>query len=154
MIHWLYLVSVLLFVTGVGLVVTSARASRRSSSLVTPIASMKEIMNGMVTPASDAVFAAVSTSVTKQGTEEKAPKDDAEWQALANKAAMLVEAGNLMLVDGRLKDKGDWVKLTQAYIDASKVALDAARAHKPDAIYASGEAIDKSCDACHEKYEK
>jgi hypothetical protein len=96
-IHWFYLVSVLLFVIGVGLVVVGAKASQRSSSL--HAASMKEIMSGMVVPASDAVFAAVSTSVTKQGVEEKAPKNDAEWQALANKAAMLVESGNLMLVD-------------------------------------------------------
>jgi hypothetical protein len=153
-IHWLYLVSVLLFITGVSFVVVGAKASQRSSSLVTPIASIKEIMNGMVVPASDAVFAAVSTSVTKQGVEEKAPKNDAEWQALANKAAMLVESGNLMLVDGRMKDKGDWVKLSQAFIDASKVALDGARAHKADAVFASGEAIDKICDSCHEKYQK
>jgi cytochrome c556 len=153
-IHWLYLVSVLLFVAGVSFVVVGAKASQRSSSLVTPIASIKEIMNGMITPASDAVFAAVSTSVTKAGIEEKAPKNDAEWQALTNQAAMLVEAGNLMLVDGRLKDKGEWVKLSQTFIDASKVALDGARARKADAVFASGEAIDKICDSCHEKYQK
>jgi hypothetical protein len=153
-IHWLYLVTVVLFVSGVGLVVVGARASQRSSSLVTPIASMQEIMSGMVVPASDAVFAAVSVSVTKEGTEEKAPKTDAEWQALTGRAAMLVEAGNLMLVNGRLKDKGDWVKFTQTYIDAAKVALDAARSHKPDGVYAAGEAIDKSCDTCHEQYQK
>jgi cytochrome c556 len=153
-IHWLYLVSVLLFVAGVSFVVVGAKASQRSSSLVTPIASIKEIMNGMITPASDAVFAAVSTSVTKAGIEEKAPKNDAEWQALTNQAAMLVEAGNLMLVDGRLKDKGEWVKLSQTFIDASKVALDGARARKADVVFASGEAIDKICDSCHEKYQK
>lgn len=153
-IHWLYLVSVLLFVTGVGFVVVGAKASQRSSSLVTPVASMKEIMNGMITPASDSVFAAVSTTVSKEGTVEKSPSNDAEWQTLANQAAMLVEAGNLMLVDGRMKDKGEWVKLSQAFIDASKVALDAARAHKKDGVYASGEAIDMSCDRCHEKYQK
>jgi len=153
-IHWLYLVTVLMFVSSVGLVVTSAKASRRSSSLVTPLASMKEIMNGMVTPGSNAVFNAVSTSVTKEGIVEKAPKTEEEWQALANNAAMLVESGNLMLVDGRMKDKGDWVKLTQVFIDASKVALDAARAHNKDGVYMSGEAIDASCDRCHEKYQK
>src|SRR5260221_10186964 len=97
---WLYAVSVLLFVSGIGLVITSARVSpRRSSSLATPIASMKEIMNGMVTPASDAVFAAVSVIVTKEGTEEKEPKTDAEWQTLVGQAATLVEVGNLLLVD-------------------------------------------------------
>jgi cytochrome c556 len=153
-IHWLYFVTVLLFVTSVGLVVASAKASQHSSSLVTPVASMKEIMNGMVTPASTAVFNAVGTTYTTQGIEEKAPKSDREWQDLTNNAAMLVEAGNLMLVDGRLKDKGDWVKLSQAFINAAKVALDAARAHKTDGVFASGEAIDGSCDRCHEKYQK
>jgi hypothetical protein len=153
-IHWLYVVTVLLFVASVGLVVTSAKASQRSSSLVTPLASMKEIMNGMVTPASNAVFNSVGTTITIQGVEEKAPKTDEEWQNLSNQAAILVESGNLMLVDGRMRDKGDWVKLSQAFIAAAKVALDAARAHKTDAVFASGGDIDGSCDRCHEKYEK
>jgi cytochrome c556 len=153
-IHWLYTVTILLFITGVGFVVVGAKTSQHSSSLVTPIASMKEIMNGMVEPGSEAVFNAVQTTVTKQGTEEKKPKDEAEWQALTNKAALLVEAGSLMLVDGRLKDKGDWVKFTQEYITASKAALDAARARKADGVFNAGEAIDKSCDVCHMKYQK
>jgi hypothetical protein len=153
-IHWLYVVTLLLFVTSVGFVVTSAKASQRSSSLVTPLASIKEIMNGMVAPGSNAVFAAVSSTYTTHGVEEKAPKSDEEWQTLTNYAAMLVESGNLMLVDGRMKDKGEWVKLSQAFIDAGKVALDAARARKTDGVFASGEAIDGSCDRCHEKYQK
>jgi hypothetical protein len=153
-IDWLYVLSVLLFVSGVGFVIAGAKASQRSSSLVTPIASIKEIMNGMVTPASNAVFAAVSVTVTKQGTEAKAPKTEEEWQTLVGHAATLVESGILLLVDGRMKDKGDWVKMTQGYIAASKAALDAARGHNADGVFASGEAIDKSCDTCHQKYQK
>lgn len=153
-IHWLYVITILLFVTSVGLVIVSARAAQRSAAFVTPIASTKEIMNGMVEPASTAVFNAVSTSITAKGAEEIAPKNDQEWQAVTDKAAMLVESANLLMIGSRIRDKGEWIRQSQAFMDASRVALDAARARRADALFAAGEAIDKSCDRCHEKYQK
>jgi cytochrome c556 len=67
---------------------------------------------------------------------------------------MLVESANLLMIGSRLRDKGDWVRLSQSFMDASRAALDAARARRADALFASGEAIDRSCDRCHEKYQK
>ena len=54
-------------------------------------------MKGITGPAADVVYNAVSSTVTLQGTEEVAPRNDQEWEAVEDSAAALVESGNLML---------------------------------------------------------
>ena len=92
-IHWLFVVSLALFVSGVGFVIAGARTARRAPAaatpaiVVTPVASVKQIMKGIVGPAANTVFNSVSTTVTKAGVEEVAPHTDQEWEALGNTAA-------------------------------------------------------------------
>src|SRR4051794_26026235 len=122
-VHWLFVLSVALFVSGIGFIVAGARAARQApaavdsaAASVTPVASVKQIMKGIVAPAATAVFNSVSTTVTKNGTEEKAPQTDEEWETLGNSAAALIESGNLLLMGSRAVDQGDWVKQSQALI--------------------------------------
>lgn len=156
----LFVVSATLFVAGVGLVVLSARASRQPSSgaagtvAMTPVASVRHIMRGIVDPAANTVFNAVSTTVTAAGTEEKAPRTPEEWDAVVNSAAALAEAGNLLLVDGRAIDGGAWTRWSRKLTVAGKVALAAAEAKDAAGIFASGEAIYEACDNCHRTYER
>ena len=103
------------------------------------------------------VFNAVSTTVSAKGTEEKAPQTDEEWEAVGNSAAALIESGNLLLMGSRAVDKGDWVKMSQALIEAGKVALKATQAKSADQLLASGEGVNNRaiiCDACHSKYQR
>ena len=44
---------------------------------------------------------------------------------MGNSAAALIESGNLLLMGSRAVDKGDWVKMSQAMIEAGKAALKA-----------------------------
>jgi len=131
LIHWLLVVCVLLFVSGIGFIFASARATRAAAvaqgPITMPVASVKQIMKGIAGPAAAKVFGAVGTTVTRAGTEEKAPRNDQEWEDVGNSAAALVESGNLMLMGSRVVDKGEWVKMSQALIDASKVSLEATR---------------------------
>ena len=73
----LFMVSALLFVSGIGLVVAGARVLRRpaasEAAALTPVGSVRQIMRGIVDPAATTVFGAVSTTVTAAGVEEKAP---------------------------------------------------------------------------------
>ena len=53
-IHWLFIVSVALFVSGIGFVIAAERNQRHkgpvdSSITLTPVASIKQIMRGIVT---------------------------------------------------------------------------------------------------------
>ena len=111
-------------------------------------------MAGIVAPGADAIFNAVSTTVTQKGIEEVAPKNDEEWTALGNKAAALAEAGNLILMEGRAVDQGDWVKMSHAMIDAGKQTLKAVEAKSTEGVLTAGEAVNESCDNCHQRYRR
>jgi hypothetical protein len=159
MVHWLFVVSVALFVSGIGFVVAGARAAReapvvQAAIVTTPVASVKQIMKGIVAPAATTVFNSVSTTVSFKGTEEKAPHTDEEWEQVGNSAAALIESGNLLLMGSRAVDKGEWVKMSQALIDAGRVALKATEAKSAEGVLGAGEAVNTSCDNCHRKYQR
>lgn len=158
-VHWLFIVGALLFVTGIGFVITGARAARQapvadSGPVPMPVASVKQIMNGIVGPAATVVYGAVSTTVTFAGIEEKAPQTDEEWEAVGNSAAALIESGNLLLMGSRRVDGGDWTTLTQDLIAGSKLALAAVQAKSAEDLLAAGEPINLTCDTCHMKYQR
>jgi hypothetical protein len=157
-IHWLFLVSVVLFISGISFIVAAARTSGGavpvSAPPTTPVASVKQIMKGIVGPAATAVYNAVGETETSKGVERWAPKTDADWETVGNSAAALIEAGNLLLMGSRVVDRQDWVKLSRMMIDGAKQALTATQAKSADGVMASGEPINNSCDACHEKYQR
>lgn len=159
-VHWLFIVSVALFVSGLAFVIAGARLARQAPKTATadvavrPVASVKQIMKGIVGPAANRIFGAVGTVISDKGTVEKAPRTDEEWEAVGNDAAALIESGNLILMNGRAVDSGDWVRMSQAMIDAGKIVLRAAEARSPDKVFESGEAVNESCDNCHQKYKR
>ena len=54
-------------------------------------------MRPMISPASRAVFGAVSSEVTPNGTVEKSPKTETEWAAVRRQALTMVEGANILL---------------------------------------------------------
>jgi hypothetical protein len=160
-VYWLFVVSVALFIAGIGFILAAGRMRQTAPAAaatpvvaVRPVASIKQIMNGIVGPGANAVFNSVSTTVTQKGIEEVAPRNDEEWAALGNNAAALAEAGNLMMVDGRAVDSGDWIKMSQALVDAGMKTLKAVEAKSPEAVLTAGETVNASCDNCHAKYQR
>jgi len=158
-VHWLFLVSVALFISGVGFVIAGARAARteapaEEAPATAPVASIAQIMNGIVQPNALAVYNAVATIINADGVKEIAPQNDQEWAAVGASAAALVESGNLLLLGNRLVDEGDWVKMTRAFMDAAQVALKAAEAKDKDAILDAGSHLNETCDTCHAKYQR
>jgi hypothetical protein len=121
---------------------------------MTPVATIKQIMGGITGPSAAAVYNSVATVISVDGIKETAPQNDQEWTALANQAAALVESGNLLLVPGRAIDSGDWVKMTQDFIEKSKLAIKAAEEKSTEGILASGSEINMTCDNCHAKYQR
>jgi hypothetical protein len=74
-------------------------------------------MTAVVDPAADVIWGSVGTIVSEQGIEERAPKTDEEWAAVLNSAFVITESGNLMMMGGRAKDTGEWMRQSQALID-------------------------------------
>src|ERR1700747_875191 len=127
-LHWFFLVALALFVGGIGFIIAAARMARRppaasAAVATTPVASVKQIMKGIVDPASKVVFSAVNTVETVKGVEEIGPRTDAEWDTVGSNAAALIESGNMILAEGRAVDRGEWATFSKAMIESSQAAL-------------------------------
>jgi hypothetical protein len=159
-VHWLFLVSAALFISGIGFIIASARTAQaapppvEATPAVTPVATVKQIMAGIVMPSAAAVWDSVSTVVSAAGIVESQPRTDAEWAVVGSHAAALVESANLLMVGNRAIDKEDWVKMSKALADAAMIAIKAADAKSTDGILEAGEKINTSCDNCHQKYQR
>ena len=158
-IQWLFVLSVLFFISGISFVVAAARTARAAGpveAVVTtkPVASVKQIMAAMTGPASTVIYGAVATNVTAEGIKETFPQNDEEWAAVGTSAAELAESANLLMTGGRAIDNGDWMKMSQQLVDASKLALKAANDKSTMGILDAGGPINETCDNCHAKYQR
>src|ERR1051325_9438601 len=62
---------------------------------------IKEIMDSVVDPNADVLWDSVSTTINRQGTTEKQPRTDEDWKMVRRSAVALVEATNLLVMEGR-----------------------------------------------------
>jgi hypothetical protein len=107
-----------------------------------PVGTVRQIMLGIVKPTSDVVFK----------FQFDPPKTNEEWATLQNNALNLAEAGNLLLLPGRAKDKGEWTKNAEALVEKGSQAFKAANAKDTKALEVIGDKIDETCEACHAIY--
>lgn len=161
-LHWLFLVSVLLFISGIAFVIAAGRTAKfapaaepaATVAATPPVASVKYVMAGITMPAAQIIWDSVSTVVDVKGVQENAPHTDAEWAHVAANAAALEESANMLMAKGRAVDQGDWIKFAKQLAGAADKALKAAEAKKADTVLAVGEEINAACDACHERYQR
>jgi hypothetical protein len=118
-----------------------------------PIADVKQVMLAITDPAADVVWGAVATIESKEGTVEIFPKTDEEWAAVHNAALAIAESGNLLMMEGRARDKEQWRRYAQDLIDAGVRAAKAAEAKDKDKVFEVGGDIYGVCSNCHEKYQ-
>ncbi len=109
---------------------------------VRTVASTLQIMKMMTAPLSDAVFEAAA----------EPPKDAPQWLAVHDQALKLAEAGNLLMIGDRVRDRGEWMKLARAQVDAADVAMKAAEAKNAERLSNASDALYETCANCHEKY--
>jgi hypothetical protein len=142
-----------------------------------PEATIKDIMDSMVDPSADVLWESVATIVSAAGTDERQPRTDEEWKTVHRNAVILVEATNLLRMDGRHvakpneksenpgielepeqmeklinDDRPAFIKFAKGLHDAALPALRATEARNPTALLDAGEAIDTACENCHLKY--
>ncbi len=114
----------------------------------------QEIMARMVDPAANFIWRSVSTTVTAQGIEEKAPQNESEWTELRNAADLLAEGGRLLKKDPQGEDDKNWLKWSQAIIDSATLTLEAIESKNADQVLEAGEAIYNTCVGCHGGYRR
>jgi hypothetical protein len=117
-------------------------AQRAPATGVRTLANVRELHDLMISPASDAVFAASSNEAI----------DAKGWTTARNQAIVLAEAGNLLMVGTRVRDNGNWMKMSRAMVDAAALAAAAAEKKDAKALEAATDAITVSCMECHRPY--
>ena len=95
------------------LVAVTIHAQSRS---VTPVASIKQLQEAMISPSSDTIF----------NVGRAAPESDEEWLVVRNAAVILAEASNLLMLEGRAKDAEQWMELAGELVASGNDALVAA----------------------------
>src|SRR4026209_738153 len=103
-----------------------------------PIADVKQLMKSIIEPAADEYWDAVGTIEDAKGVVHVAPATAEEWVAVVNSAFVVTEGGKLLMMTGRAKDNGDWMKLSQALIDVGQRAIKAAEAKNTQAVFDAG----------------
>jgi hypothetical protein len=152
--EWTLILSGLMFVASIWFVLAGARNTATAAPAVTgeARATIKQIMDGIVAPASTTVYQSVSIIVDEKGITENYPRTEEEWDVVAASAVALAESGGLLMVGKRVVDEDRWPKLVQDMVDASLISMKAADSRDRDALLASGEALNNSCDNCHQAY--
>ena len=117
-----------------------------------PVASVKQVMSAMTDLAADAYWDAVGSVSDKNGTREYAPTTDSGWLALEHHATVIAESGNLLMMEGRARDSGDWMKLARDLVDVGEKARLAAVSRKASVVFDVGAEVYQSCTNCHAKY--
>jgi hypothetical protein len=150
--YGLLIVSLLLFVFGIWFVLSAARTPGGPPA-APPVASVLELMDGIVAPAAQVVYDSVATVVDKDGVKETRPKNDREWARVAGNAAALIEASELLKMEGRAKEGEDWAMIASAMGTAAAETRAAAQKKDAEGILAAGEKLNNSCDNCHRKFQ-
>jgi hypothetical protein len=141
-------------------------------------ASIQELMAGVIDPAADRIWDAVSSETGPHGVEEHFPRTAQEWAALRRQAldivaaANLLQAGGLPVSHGQPLEDADVPGISTApqirhAIDADPRAfaaharqlhtagrdiLAAIDARSPQRLLIAGERLDAACERCHAAY--
>ncbi|HSR08184.1 MAG TPA: hypothetical protein VLM42_13610 [Bryobacteraceae bacterium] len=156
-------------------ILETACASKPPEMLKT--ATIKDIMDSMVDPNGDFVFESVQQISDEKGVREKAPQTDKDWDDLRHHLFVLIEAPNLLVMDGReiarpedhsrnprvenepeavrklvTADRPAFIRRARRLQDAATVAMQAVDAKDKDKLFKAITGIDKACESCHLHY--
>jgi len=153
-------------------------ASDLSASL-TPVLTVKELMEHIVDPIADWVFDAAVVDVSQKGIVETMPLTDDDWRKVEDGALILAESANLLKMPRAMVPPGDeqlkkatggpeltpteieakikqdpalWNKNADGLRTAALDVLEIVRARNADKLFEAGDKIDKACENCHLEY--
>lgn len=138
-------------------------------------ATIKELMDSTVDPSADALWESVATVSSLAGEEEKKPRTPEEWLAVRRHAITLIEATNLLVMEGRhaapagtqpaegelspqqidqriASDRAAFVQFAHGLHATATKALEAIDRKDSEALLQAGGDIDSACEACHVTY--
>jgi len=118
-----------------------------------PVETMQQLMKNKVDPASKVYFNAVQYISDSTGEHDIKPETDADWEKVRKAAADLQVYGKQMQGDEYTKGRNpDWTKFSQAMVDASAQAEQAAKDKNVDKVFEMSGTVYNVCSACHMAY--
>lgn len=118
-----------------------------------PVATVRQLMDSTVHPSAEIIFESVGTIISlEKGVEEIAPKTGEEWADVRRGAVTLAEAGNLLMLGNRPKDKDFWFRNARSLTDAAIAAIKAIDEKNPEALFNAGGLVYEACRRCHDHY--
>jgi hypothetical protein len=134
-------------------VATAAVLALAGCKASTPAETVQQLMKDKVDPASKVYFEAVQYISDSTGNHDIQPRTDAEWEKVRKAAADLQAYGKLLQSDAYAEGRNpDWVKFSQAMVDASKLGEQAALDKNVDKVFELSGTIYNVCSACHMAY--
>ncbi|WP_419948967.1 hypothetical protein [Candidatus Palauibacter sp.] len=116
------------------------------------VADVTDLMLSVLEPAAETYWDGVGEILTEEGVHQFRPLAEEDWGSLRNAAFILAESGNLLMLDGRVRDRGDWMTQSRLMVDAGRVALEAVDRRDPDAVFDAGAEVYYACRDCHARY--
>jgi len=114
---------------------------------------MTEFMGHFVDPAAFMYWKNSGTMVDEKGEHDLTPTTDEGWDVLVTGATMLVEAGNVLQLQGRTRaPEADWNKYAQMLSERAMIARAAAEKHDKKAVFEEGAKVYEVCVACHAQF--
>lgn len=153
----------------------AARPAARATALASlqPVASIQELMQSEIDPSADHIWDAVESVISKSGTEERQPRTDEQWADVRRSAITLIEATNLLQMNGRRVSSKPFAAEATGALDSTQIAqrlesnrtvfnafaqslraavlqqLAAIDARDPAALVHAGGNVDEVCEGCH-----
>ena len=116
------------------------------------VTSVEELMNGIIIPNADVVFASVGAIIDENGINEFEPETDEGWQEVADRALGLAEAANLLLMPERSEGREIWIETALLMSERAVRASETALLRDADALLEAGGYLFEACEACHLEY--
>ena len=115
-------------------------------------ATVRMLMANLVDPAADLVWDAVGTIIDVNGENHWEPVTEEDWISVRYGAMSMIEAGNLLMMETRARDQDQWIRFSEAMMDAGMLMFQAAEAEDAERVFALGEDVYNACDNCHQLY--
>jgi hypothetical protein len=114
---------------------------------------MNELMGHVVDPAAWTYWHGSGVEVTAKGERDLSPTTEEGWEQLENGAATLIEAGNLLQMEGRTRAPVEhWDKYARDLTARGVAAKAAAEKHDKQGVFDEGGRVYEVCTACHEEF--
>ena len=144
-----------------------------------PVVSVKELMRDFIDPASDYVFDAVGTVITRGKLVETIPRTDEDWDKVRAGGVMLAEGAYLLKVPRPFAPAGDennstgpdpeelspaqiraklekdpvlWNAKIEALRNVGLEVLEIVKKRNADELWDAADNLDQACEACHLEY--